>query len=279
VVVQELQDAVELVEPNIQYSGQHPQLPPTAPDWLGRSGLLAAGAAGARAYANARERAQAALAAARDFLGDSAPCVYAVDLQLDGIRVTGNVHAFRDARGRLRLFGAKPANVARFNELLPFYFDFAALRLMLPDEVAADYIEYAKDNKAPMRTPKVLAPILRQDRAQLRAGLQRLACAAVAASASGFLFPPRTAWEWANAKADRRASAAQDQWEGDDFHAGERSYAPGYAALLARDFDFSDVRSLAHAHFIEACALVCDALDPGREVLRSDAMKPGKRAR
>jgi exodeoxyribonuclease V gamma subunit len=254
----------------------HPLLPPAAPDWLGRSGLLAAGAAGERAYANARARAQAALAAARDFLGDSVPCVRPVELDLDGMRVVGSVDAFRDAHGRVRLFGAKPANVARFNELLPFYFDFAALRLMLPDEVAADYVE-CKDGKA--RTPKLLATMLQQDRTQLRAGLQRLACAAVAASASGFLFPPRSAWEWANANTDRRTGAAREQWEGDDFHLGERSYAPGYAALLARGFDFSDVRSPAHARFVEACTLVCGALDPGREVLRREAAKAGKRAR
>lgn len=257
----------------------HAQLPPSAPDWLGRSGMLAAGAAGERAYANARTRVQAALAAARDFLGDSTPCVQAVDLDFGGIHITGSVDAFRDASGRVRLFGAKPVNVARFNELLPFYFDFAALRLILPDEVAAEYIEYAKDNKVPVRTPKLLASILKQDRLQLRTGLQRLASAAVTASASGFLFPPRTAWEWAMAKADRRASAAQDQWEGDEFHPGERSYTPGYTALLARDFDFADAQSPAHARFVQTCALVCAALDPSREILLSAAVKSGKRAR
>jgi len=250
------------------------ELSTMAPDWLSRSGMLAAGAIGERAYARARERAQAALVAAREFLG-AAPQAQTQPVDLDlgaGIRLSGNADAFRCADGCLRVFGAKPGGMAMFNELLPFYVRMAALRLSSPDGVAADFVEFERN----LRKPALLRPILAQDSVQLRAGLRRLIDAAVAAD-TGLLFPPRTAWEWVNAAPDKRERAARIRWEGNDFtRRGERDYA-GYAALIARDQDFLDPRAPAHARFAAACALVADVLDPGREVLLRETEKPRRR--
>jgi exodeoxyribonuclease V gamma subunit len=85
-----------------------------------------------------------------------------------------------------------------------------------------------------------------------------------AAHAQPALYFPKTAWVWATAE---KRGQARAEWEGSDFKTGERDYAPGYARLLARDLDFLDLQSAAHAHFVAAVELVSDVLDPRREML------------
>jgi exodeoxyribonuclease V gamma subunit len=246
-----------------------PEIPEAPPDWLARSGMLAAGTVGERAYAQARGRAQAALAVAREFLGGAAEAFeQPIDLDLgDGVRLSGSVAAFRRADGRIRLFGAKPAGEARFNELLPFYFRIAALRASLQDSVDADFVEYARN----LRRPPLLKAIIEQDASQMRSGLRRLVDAALAVDAAGLLFPPRTAWEWVNTPSAQRAQQARKVWEG-EFFPGERDYAD-YAALAARDWDFLDPQSPAHARFAQACELVAGVLDPHRTMLLRESAR------
>jgi exodeoxyribonuclease V gamma subunit len=256
-------------------------LPDTPPDWLARSGVLAAGAVGELVYAQARDQAQAVLDGVREILGKRPErAAQAIDLDLgDDLRLTGVIErVYRTADGALHLFDAKPGGIAEFRELLPFYLDWAVLRLTLGQGVRADFVEYAEKSTLRARRPGLLDAVLDQDPAQLREGLLRLIRAA---RSQPLLFFPKTAWAWATAQAGKRDVAARKAWESDDFtHTGERDYAPGYAALLARGQDLFDGQSSAHARFVAATELVADVLDPQRRVLlRDDASTPAKKTR
>jgi exodeoxyribonuclease V gamma subunit len=246
-------------------------LPSAPPAWLGLSGALAAGAVGELAYAQARENALAALGPARAALGER-PLrePQSIDLDLgDGLRLTGIVErVFRTAAGARCLFDAKPAGVAGFRELLPFYIDLAALRLASGAAVSAYFVEKGKKGGQPAVPPALLEAIQSQSDAQLRGGLRGLIRASQATHEHPTLFFPKTAWEWATADADKRDAAARKAWQSDDFaRAGERDYAPGYAGLLARDLDFLDRNSPAHAGFVAVIELVAGVLDPQHRVL------------
>jgi exodeoxyribonuclease V gamma subunit len=243
----------------------------TPPPWLALSGMLAAGIAGERAYAQAREAAAAALVAARDVLGatpqrDAQP----VDLDLgEGLRLGGIVeNVFRRSDGTMCLFDAKPEGEATFRELLPFFIDLAALRLGVAGsdtDVAAEFVENAKKNKSVAQAPALLTSIRNQTSEQMRDGLRRLTRASLAARAHPALYFPKTAWKWATAA---NSGAARKAWEGGGFmQRGERDYAPGYAGVMTRELDFLDPDSASHPLFIAATELVADVLDPQRHVL------------
>ena len=238
-------------------------LSPHAPDWLAFSGHIASGTIGASAYSRARELAQPALDAARKFLGDAARReAQFVELDCDGIRVSGTVQdTFRCSDGKLRLFGARIGKPAEFAQLLPFYLDWACLQRGGVAVDGAHWVEVDKDS-ATTRAPKLLAAILAQSDAQLRSGLQELLRMALESRARPVLFPPRTAWAWASADAAKRLDAAARAWAGDDGNTGERDYAPGYAALLARGMDFLDANTPAGREFAAAVARVLAILDP-----------------
>ena len=256
-------------------------LPDTAPDWLARSGVLAAGAVGERAYTQARDQAQAVLDGAREILGERPErAAQAIDLDLgDDLRLTGVIErVYRKADGELHLFDAKPGGIAEFRELLPFYLDWAVLRLTLGQGVRADFVEYAEKSTLRARRPELLDAIRDQNPAQLRGGLLRLIRAA---RSQLLLFFPKTAWAWATAQAGKRDEAARKVWESDDFnHTGECDYAPGYAALLTRGVDLFERGSSPHAHFVTAIELVASVLDPQRRVLlRDEVSTPAKKTR
>jgi exodeoxyribonuclease V gamma subunit len=256
-------------------------IPVAPPDWLGKSGALAAGVVGAQAYVRARDCADAVLRAARAALGDAFERVpVPIDLDLGGgLRLTGELErVYRSVDGQRILFDAKPGGTAGFAELLPFYIDWAALRLTCGAGVRANFVEYAANSTSSTRTPELMAVILEQDETLLRAGLRRLIQTAQAAGTQGFLFPAKTAWDWAKAAAGKRHAAAHTAWQGNEFAgAGERSYAPGYAGLLGRDLDFGDASSPAYARFAAAAELVCEVLDPERRVLLRPASEPAGR--
>jgi exodeoxyribonuclease V gamma subunit len=242
------------------------ELPATAPDRLARSGALAAGAAGELAYAQVRERTQAVLDCARKLLGARPEAfVQTVDLQLgEGIRLSGSVDAWR-SDGGVRVFAAKPNGSAAFNELLPFYIDYAAARLSCA--ATGLFVEHEESNKTPIRTPKLFAEIAEQDDDQLRRGLRRL----VELAATRALFPPYTAWNWLKSTPATRAANARKRWEGGDFGpAGERDFS-AYAALMARDVPFLHPDSSAHERFAATAAAVAAVLDPRRQVLLKGA--------
>ena len=244
----------------------HWELPEAAPDWLSRSGALAAGAAGARAYTQARERAQAVLALARKSLGAN-PRAFAQPVEVElgsGLRLTGTIEGLRRSEDGVCLLRAKPGGDAKLADLLAFYIDFAALRVA---GRAANglFVEYSK--KA--RVPGLADAIVQQDPAQFRAGLRTLADAAM----NGIWLPPYTAWDWLCANPPKRGEKARERWFGGESGFGPRAEREfhAYAALAARDTDFLESGSVAHASFRDACDLVAGVLDPRRRVLKASA--------
>jgi exodeoxyribonuclease V gamma subunit len=240
----------------------HWELPETAPDWLARSGALAAGAAGARAYTQARERAQAVLALARKSLGAN-PQAFTQPVEVefgDGLRLTGSIEGLWRGEDHVCLLRAKPGGEAKLADLLAFYIDFAALRSM--SEANGIFVDYQK--KA--RVPGLVDAIVRQNPEQLRAGLRALVDAAVA----GVWLPPYTAWDWLCATPEKRDEKARERWFGGESGFGPRAEREfhAYAALAARDTDFLESDSPAHASFRNACDLVASVLDPQRRVLK-----------
>ena len=245
------------------------QLPPLAPDFLARSGVLAAGAAGARAYAQARDQVQALLAAARKTLGAQPQALeQAIDVDLDGIRLTGSVGVWRGGDGSIHLFGAKPGGEAKVGDMVQFYIDFAAAKLA--GNIAGLFLESEKkkDGSWVARPPKLLEAILRQNERELRSGLRQLIDLA---QTPGLLFPPYTAWDWLKSTPQAREANARKRWEGGEFGPASERIFSGYAALVARDLDFLDAGSPAHARFASACAAVAGVLDPQRRVLARSA--------
>ncbi|HEY7872138.1 MAG TPA: exodeoxyribonuclease V subunit gamma [Rudaea sp.] len=239
------------------------ELPETAPDWISRTGRVAVGAVGAAAYAHARARAQTMLESARRALGnDLRREAQMIELECAGVRLFGNIgDVLRCGDGCLRLFHARIGRSANYADLIPFYIDWACLRMAGIAPADAVFLETDKDaTKA--SSPKSLAAILAQDDTQLRAGLNGLIEMVLAAPAYPLWFPPRSAWSWNNADAATRIDKTEKEWQGGEYATGERDYAPGYAALLARDADWLDESTPAGKAFAETCARIAAILDP-----------------
>ena len=261
----------ELIESRLMYDAlRHGgDVPAAPPRWLAESGLLAAGAAGQRAYEEARICAQSALEAARSVLG-AAPRLRAcrVECELDGgLRLSGTIDRVYHVDERAPcLFEARPWTSADFRSLLPFYLDYAALRLGALPAAEAHFVEKATKSST-SGTPPLLAAIRAQDETQLRAGLTRLA--ALALGPEPLVFPPATAWAWLNAAPAERAAAARRAWEGEHLPGnrgtrGERHHSPPYAELMLRDAGLLVNGCAAHARFVAATEAVADLLDPSR---------------
>ncbi len=244
------------------------QVPPAPPEWLAHTGALPVGDLGARAYARLRKRVQPILDAMWNLLGDNATRVRrSVDLHLGDLRLLGIVdRLYECADGTLHLLHAKPQGTATFRDLLPFYIDYAALRLS-GIEVTATFLE-GVDTKAGVRTAPICAAIAAQSEGRLRSGLLELIRMRRDAAQTPLLFFPKTAWSWSNAGEDKRDSAARAAWEGDGFRSeGECSYEPSYAALVARDTDFLRRESAHHEKFVATNRWIAGILDPDRTTL------------
>jgi exodeoxyribonuclease V gamma subunit len=246
------------------------QLPDEPPAWLARSGMLASGAIGVEAYRQLKMGVQGMLRQAQTcFAGtDTVTEAQAIDLDLgDGFRLTGSIdRVFRSTDGGLMLFDAKPGGMAGLRDLLAFYIDWAALRLMHGDDIEGIFLETSLAQKVAF--PKLLEPILAQDPEQLRLGLRQLIDMRLAADTRTPFFFPISALAYANSAPEDRTRRAAEKWEGGDFAGiGERDYAPGYAALLLRGNDLFDERSAAFHAFVEATRQVSDVLDPAHSQL------------
>jgi exodeoxyribonuclease V gamma subunit len=267
-------DRIERVEHRLLFEGLADgldELPVEPPAWLAGSGMLASGAVGTETYSTLRNSLRGLLDSARALLPEGAvrPLAQAIELDLgDGMRLTGVVdRVFRGADGQLLLFDAQPTRAAGLREILTFYIDWAALQLIQNEPVHGDYLE-PTSNSAKAKSSVMLEPVRAQNAAQLRQGLRRLIDAYLTAMQQPLLFFPRTAQAYALGKPDDRLGRAARAWEGDDFnHAGERDYAPGYAALLTRGLDLFDEGSAACEAFVTATEWVCAVLDPDRTLL------------
>ncbi|MEO6926915.1 MAG: exodeoxyribonuclease V subunit gamma [Rhodanobacter sp.] len=251
-------------------------LPDQPPIWLARSGLLAGGVIGERTWAELRIQLQPLLDGARPLFADgrAQSLPQAVDLDLgDGMRLTGSVErVFRGASGSPLLFDVQAARPAGLKDLIGYYIDWAVLRLSQPGVVQGDYLEPGTKTQ-PVRRASLLQLIHAQESDQLRHGLRSLIEASRHAEQQPLLFFPKTALAWALADPDDRTSKSRSAWEGGYNQAGERDYAPGYAALLTRGLDLFDPGSSEHHRFVAATEAVCHVLDPLHEAL----LKPATR--
>jgi exodeoxyribonuclease V gamma subunit len=240
--------------------------PDEPPAWLARSGLLAGGAIGARTWADLRNQLQPLLEGASALFGDgrARSLPLAIDLDLGaGLRVTGIVErVFHGAAGAPLLFDVQVARTAGLKDLLGYYIDWAVLQLSRPGVVQGEYLEPGTKNQ-PVRRASLLQVIHAQDANQLRRGLRTLIEESRRAEQQPLLFFPKAALAWALAKPDERRHKARLAWEGDGHNqVGERDYAPGYAALLARGLDLFDPAGSEHWSFVSATETVCHVLDP-----------------
>lgn len=245
------------------------------PAWLARSGLLAGGAIGERSWRDLRGQLQPLLDGARPlFANERAQRMpQAIDLDLgDGVRLTGTVQrVFRAATGEPLLFDVQPARPIGLKELLGYYIDWAALQLGLPAVAQGEYLEPGPKSQ-PVRRSSLLSLVHAQDTEQLRRGLRTLIEASRRAEREPLLFFPKTALAWACAEPDERTHKARSAWEGNGYtQAGERDYAPGYAALLTRGLSMLDPNSPEHHAFINATELVCGVLDPAHATLLKES--------
>ncbi|WP_108471524.1 exodeoxyribonuclease V subunit gamma [Rhodanobacter thiooxydans] len=255
------------------------ELPAEPPAWLARSGMLAGGAIGERAWTQLRDALRPLLAQAHPlFAGGGAQAhAQAIDLDLgDGLHLTGTIdRVFRGADGKLLWFDARPGRAANLKDLLDFYLDWACLQLAHAGDGAplqATLLEQVRrthggSSVLVAQTAGMLDTIRAQEGEQLRHGLRRLVEAYRAAAQWPLLFFPRTAQAWAGNEPKDRLAKAAAAWEGDSFNPGERDYAPGYAALLSRGLELFDEASPAHRAFVAATELVCGVLDPQRTTL------------
>jgi len=251
-------------------AGTH-TFPAQPPAWLARSGVLAGGTIGERSWDDLRDQLQPLLDGARGLFADERAqrLPQAIDLDLgDGLRLTGTVErVFRGATGAPLLFDVQAARAAGLKDLLDYYIDWAALQLSQPGVVQGDYLEPGTKTR-PVRRAGLLQVIHAQPEEQLRHGLRRLIEAGRRSERQPLLFFPKTALAWALARPDDRLQKARSAWEGDGYNqAGERDYAPGYAALLTRGLDLFDPASSEHRAFVAATETVCHVLDPMHETL------------
>ncbi|MEP6483853.1 MAG: exodeoxyribonuclease V subunit gamma [Rudaea sp.] len=246
------------------------QLPVAPPTWLTGSGALPGGEVGARAYQRMRERVQPMLQAMAERLGsDAMKITQPVDFAIEGMRVVGVVdRIFRRADGSLLLLHTKPSGKADFRELIPFYIEWAALKLRVDSNLDAAFFECAEKTAKGVKSPDLCAAIVSQTDVQLRAGLGELIRMTQHATHAPPLFFPKTAWAWANAASEKRNTEARKTWQGGGmFNKGECNYEPSYAALIARDSEFLKHDSLAHHEFVATNRWLSDILDPDQTIL------------
>jgi len=249
------------------------ELPQQAPPRLARSGQLAAGIVGARAWEELREDAQTFLDAARKLppfeRGPARPAAVAVDLALGGQRLVGTLGEIYLAGDTLWLVAISNASSMDFGKLLPLYTQWAALCASQPGRLC----------EVALLTPKRqdLSGFI-QTPADLQQGLHRLLAGYRDAAAQADAYFPRSSHAYATAwhkvldkqpEAGERAreealKAARDAWTGGYNGHGERDYAPGYSGLLAGAARFLQPGEASHARFVERALSLFDLISGHR---------------
>ena len=238
-------------------------LPETAPDSLRLTGLLPAGRMGEQAYARERAVAQGALDAAKDFaclrngLPDKVPVL--IDRELAGRRWQGRLdRVYASSEGWLLfdVFPQKKLDALSFKERIPLFIEWLLLQLHLgsdrqrievcllcaPDggkskpSPLPNWVAALNDIDASIRAADADGDSeqLQAIHDDLEARLDDLLRLAEQARAHGLRYFPQTSWAALSDDPDAVGKA----WSGSDHGIGERDYAPGYAAWMARDIDF-----------------------------------------
>ncbi|HEX4480450.1 MAG TPA: exodeoxyribonuclease V subunit gamma, partial [Rudaea sp.] len=246
------------------------RIPREPPAWLSRSGALPAGELGTRAYRKLRERSQPMLDAIIERFGERPrEIALAVDVPLEMARLVGVVEPlFVVADEQPCLLHMRPEAAAGLRDLLPFYIEWAVVRLSQSTSIDATFLECQGTKIA--QSP-LCAAILAQTDDELRSGLHELVQMMRRAAAVPRLFFPKTTWAWLNAAPDKRDAKAREAWEGNgQFQKGEAQYEPSYAALVARDRPFLAVSNPQHDEFVAMNAWIAGILDPHRRVIGKD---------
>jgi exodeoxyribonuclease V gamma subunit len=227
------------------------ELPEQAPAWLRLGGLLPPGRIGMDAWTAERTKVQTLLARAVDhpLFAGALPQRTPVPLLVPvaGVPVEGTlerVWSTGDARWQFEVFPGKAEDKLGFRERVPFFIEWALLRLATEPStpvracLLADGDEHAWEamfsgwDDAYRTADADVAQAMREDLAARVGALLDLWRQAQRYPVPYF---PRTSW----AALDERPEKAQQTWAGSFGHPGERDYAPGYAWLLAGEADFS----------------------------------------
>lgn len=220
-------------------------IPAEPPPRYARSGRYPGGTLGIEAWAAVRAEARDWLAAARNLppfqRGASTAQTLGIDLILGEQRVIGDIGPIYAREGKLWLVAISTA-ADGFQQSLPLYARWAALRLAHPDVAAGVHLLCAQGD-SPAIGPD---PPFPDDPAQLETGLRELIALYRDAQATVGHYFPRTSHAYASSGGDPiRAAQAWSDGRG----RGEREHGPGYHALLGGDESFLAPGSEAHARF------------------------------
>ena len=183
-----------------------------------------------------------------------------VRLALKSGVLQGQVAVREAADGTLWLLDAAPGKdpkAVHFGTRVPLVLRWAALRASTDAPV-----------RVALLTAKGLAPWNEAVGAdELATTLNALVEFREAVLAGERRYSPATSWAAANA-ADDEDEAIVAAWAGSDFSTGERDYAPGYAALLGRDWALQAGSDALRDFQRDACALAA-CLPPGPDTARA----------
>lgn len=226
------------------------------------SGRYPSGLLGTEAWQVLRNEAREWLDAARRLPpfqhGPSAAQSVAIDLAVGAERVVGAVGPLHPHEGRLWLVAISTASDG-FQQRLPLYAQWAALRLACPDVAMAARMVCGQRRK-PVIGPD---PPFADDAAALAAGLAELVTLYRDAQATVGAYFPRTSHAFASTGGD--LAKARQAWS-DDRGGGERQHGQGYNALLGGDDAFLQAGSAAHARFAAIARRLQSILAPAAAV-------------
>jgi len=245
-------------------------VPATAPDWLRLSGRLPAGALGHAAYRRAAEQADALLAIARAHPALAAGLPprqpVAVDLRVGAWQVQGTITRVHATAEQWLLFDAYPGKrLAQldFRQRIPLFIEWAVLRLAYPHQPLQIVVLTEPDKKNdPARWDLQWNALdARTRHADLEARLAALIAFWHQSPEAPLQYLPKTAWAAASSTVDKRRDAMRAAWQSGYAHTGERDYAPGYAAWLARGVDLTDPDAADARTLIDAAMALQRLLD------------------
>lgn len=243
------------------------QLPDAPPDWLRLDGLWPPARLGDAAWEKQSKQVQSLLdeAACEPLFAGAAPPRHpvAIDCSIAGFRALGEltrVWRTRDALCVLDIFPDKKEEDLTFKERIGLFLEWALLRLVNPDGCLPVRLLLLTEGPvrswqgslnawddafvdACQRGDEEAVTLLLTDLREHVGGL--LAFWSAAQVRPPWYFP-KTSWI---AATDPREQKALDAWRGGERVTGERDYAPGCAALLARDATFEP----EHVDFESLC--------------------------
>lgn len=257
---------------------QQEELPDVSPDWLRLSGMLATGALGECAWAVEREKAALLLNNARTRVDlqavDLKRKALRVDIALQGFHISGELNLLFETSQTLMVLDAFPGKEAKalgFRERLPFFVEWALLRLHHRNELKSiravaicagnagaeddDFVRALNSvdrHLADAGTDRAQVDCIHADIEQRLGALLRIMQSSLQ---QGLRYLPKTSAALLGVVEAQWAETAETAWQGGDFWGGERDYAPGYAQWLLRDLSFLEQPQILAEFAHQASAL------------------------